>query len=132
MEARVVRERSDVYTQVRRAGLHDAIIVLRGYAGTIRPQKNVSLDGSYFFAGLGGNNELKFGFGYRNVTTNSVSSYNGNGLSGEASGTGASTASPKSNCLPRTGSSRSRREASSTMLPPSSNSTGRSISSTGV
>jgi len=48
----------------------------------IRPQKTVNLDGNYFFAGMGGNHELKFGFGYRSVTTNSVSSYNGNQLVG--------------------------------------------------
>jgi hypothetical protein len=49
----------------------------------VRPLKTGSLDGSYFFSGLGGTNELKFGFGYRNVTTNSVTSYSGNQLVGE-------------------------------------------------
>ncbi len=49
----------------------------------IRPQKSANLDGNYFFAGLGGNNELKFGFGYRDVTTNSVTSYSGNQIAGE-------------------------------------------------
>jgi hypothetical protein len=48
----------------------------------IRPQKNFNLDGNYFFSGLGGNNELKFGFGYRNLTTTSISSYSGDGLGG--------------------------------------------------
>jgi Carboxypeptidase regulatory-like domain/TonB-dependent Receptor Plug Domain len=48
----------------------------------VRPQKTLNLDGNYFFAGMGGNNELKFGFGYRSVTTNSVTSYNGNALVG--------------------------------------------------
>ncbi len=38
--------------------------------------------------GMGGNHELKFGFGYRNNTTNSVTHYNGNGLSGEYYGPG--------------------------------------------
>ncbi len=40
------------------------------------------MDGSYFFGGLGGNNELKFGFGFRNTTTHSASHYNGNQLAG--------------------------------------------------
>jgi len=48
----------------------------------IRPQKTANLDANYFFGGMGGNNELKFGFGYRSVTTNSVTSYNGNQLVG--------------------------------------------------
>ena len=48
----------------------------------IRPQKTLNVDGNYFFAGMGGNNELKFGFGYRSVTTNSATSYNGNQLVG--------------------------------------------------
>ncbi|PYQ03281.1 MAG: hypothetical protein DMF82_13565, partial [Acidobacteria bacterium] len=52
----------------------------------IRPQKTLNLDGNYFFAGMGGNNELKFGFGYRSVTTNSVTSYNGNQLAGVING----------------------------------------------
>ena len=34
----------------------------------IRPQKTVNVDGSYFFEGLGGNHELKFGFGYRETS----------------------------------------------------------------
>lgn len=54
----------------------------------VRPQKSVNLDGNYFFQGLGGNNELKFGFGYRSLTTNSVTHYNGNGLHGEYYGSG--------------------------------------------
>jgi hypothetical protein len=48
----------------------------------IRPQKTVNLDGNYFFEGMGGNNELKFGFGYRDVTTSSITHYNGNALVG--------------------------------------------------
>ena len=55
----------------------------------IRPQKTANLDANYFFSGLGGNNELKFGFGYRTVTTDSGSSYNGNQLVGVINGTGA-------------------------------------------
>ncbi len=54
----------------------------------IRPQKTLNVDGSYFFQGMGGNNELKFGFGYRTVTTNSISNYNGGGLSGDYYGPG--------------------------------------------
>jgi hypothetical protein len=49
----------------------------------IRPQKNVTVDANYFFEGMGGNNELKFGFGYRDVTTTSLSHYNGNQLAGQ-------------------------------------------------
>ena len=48
----------------------------------IRPQKTVNLDGSYFFSGMGGNNELKFGFGFRKVSTHSASHFNGNQLAG--------------------------------------------------
>jgi hypothetical protein len=53
----------------------------------IRPQKTLNVDGNYFFQGLGGNNELKFGFGVRSVTTESGSSYNGNMLVGVINGT---------------------------------------------
>ena len=52
----------------------------------LRPQKTLNVDGNYFFAGMGGNNELKFGFGYRSVTTNSVTSYNGSQLVGIING----------------------------------------------
>jgi hypothetical protein len=48
----------------------------------IRPQKTINVDGSYFFGGMGGNNELKFGFGFRKTTTHSSSHYNGNQLGG--------------------------------------------------
>jgi hypothetical protein len=48
----------------------------------IRPQKTVNLDGSYFFPGMGGNHEMKFGFGFRNVITKSTSHFNGNQLAG--------------------------------------------------
>jgi hypothetical protein len=46
-----------------------------------RPQKTVNADGSYFFQ-ASGNHELKFGFGYRQVTSTTQTHYNGNGLSG--------------------------------------------------
>src|SRR6266446_6793441 len=39
----------------------------------IRPQKTINVDGNYFFAGMGGNNELKFGFGFRKNSTHSAS-----------------------------------------------------------
>jgi hypothetical protein len=48
----------------------------------IRPQKTVNVDANYFFAGMGGNNELKFGFGFRKNSTHSSSHYNGNQLAG--------------------------------------------------
>jgi hypothetical protein len=48
----------------------------------IRPQKSVNVDGNYFFSGMGGSNELKFGFGYRDLKTVSVSTYSGDGLGG--------------------------------------------------
>jgi hypothetical protein len=48
----------------------------------IRPQKTINLDGNYFFSGMGGNNELKFGFGFRNASTHSASHFNGNQLAG--------------------------------------------------
>ena len=49
---------------------------------TVRPQTTANIDGNYFKSGWGGNHELKFGFSYRNVTTNSSTHYNGNGLVG--------------------------------------------------
>ena len=51
-----------------------------------RPQKTANIDASYFFQGLGGNNQLKFGFGYRIATTNDTSHYNGNQLAGIVAG----------------------------------------------
>ncbi|MEO8359623.1 MAG: carboxypeptidase regulatory-like domain-containing protein [Vicinamibacteria bacterium] len=45
-----------------------------------RPQKTANVDASYFFRGAGGNNQLKFGFGYRVATTNDTTHYNGNQL----------------------------------------------------
>jgi hypothetical protein len=48
-----------------------------------RPQKSLNADGSYFFQGMGGNHELKFGFGYRAVSSNSQTHYNGNGIAGK-------------------------------------------------
>ena len=54
----------------------------------IRPQTTLNVDGSYFASSMGGNHELKFGFGYRESTTSSISHYNGNQLNGEYYGPG--------------------------------------------
>lgn len=59
-------------------------IGLGSYAdfATLRPLKLGQIDGSYFFQGMGGNHELKFGFSYRDVSTLSATSYNGNQIAG--------------------------------------------------
>jgi carboxypeptidase family protein/TonB-dependent receptor-like protein len=49
---------------------------------SIRPQKSVNLDASRFFQGLGGTNELKFGFGYRDVSARSGATYAGQQIVG--------------------------------------------------
>jgi hypothetical protein len=54
----------------------------------VRPQTTINVDGSYFASGMGGNHELKFGFGYRDSTTTSRSNYNGNELNGTYYGPG--------------------------------------------
>ena len=43
------------------------------FYGTKRPQYTGNIDANYFFAGMGGNNELKFGFGYRKTPVSSSS-----------------------------------------------------------
>lgn len=48
----------------------------------VRPQWHANLDGNYFFEGFGGNNELKFGFAYRDMTTTSISHYGGSAIIG--------------------------------------------------
>ncbi len=48
----------------------------------VRPQWHFNASGSYFFGGTGGNHELKFGFGYRDYTTTSITHYGGNQLVG--------------------------------------------------
>jgi hypothetical protein len=48
----------------------------------VRPQKNVTVDGNYFFQGLGGNNELKFGFSWRDYKTVSGYQLGGNQIVG--------------------------------------------------
>jgi hypothetical protein len=58
-----------------------AIGTYRDYLA-VRPQKNITGDGSYFFQGMGGSHELKFGFSYRDVKTHSATVYSGNQLVG--------------------------------------------------
>jgi hypothetical protein len=58
----------------------------------IRPQKILNLDGSYFFEAAGGNNELKFGFGFRDLSTLSSSHFWGNQISGVLNGGGEDVA----------------------------------------
>ncbi len=48
----------------------------------VTSQRQVLLDGSYFFRGLGGGHELKFGFGYRDTESTSLDHYGGNQLVG--------------------------------------------------
>jgi hypothetical protein len=48
----------------------------------IRPQKNLTVDGNYFFEGLGGSNELKFGFSWRDYKTISGYALGGSELVG--------------------------------------------------
>jgi len=45
-----------------------------------KPWKTLNIDGSYFAAGMGGNHELRFGFGYRHWPNNSAASYGGNAI----------------------------------------------------
>ena len=57
--------------------------VARGSAEAFRflkPWHNVNLDGSYFAHGLGGNHEVKFGFGYRHWPNTSSGRWSGNGI----------------------------------------------------
>jgi hypothetical protein len=48
----------------------------------VRPQKNVTIDGNYFFDGMGGQHELKFGFAWRDYKTVSGYELGGNQLVG--------------------------------------------------
>ena len=48
----------------------------------VRPQKNLTGDGSYYFQGTGGSHELKFGFSYRDMKTTSATIWSGNQLAG--------------------------------------------------
>jgi hypothetical protein len=49
---------------------------------SFRPWHTANLDGEYFAHGLGGRNELKFGFGYRHWPTSSSVHFSGDGLVG--------------------------------------------------
>jgi hypothetical protein len=55
----------------------------------VRPQKNLTVDGNYFFQGLGGQNELKFGFSWRDYKTTSGYVIGGNQLVGYIEAAGA-------------------------------------------
>jgi len=44
----------------------------------LRPQKTVQLDGNYFFGGMGGNNELKFGVSWKQTKSSAATIYSGN------------------------------------------------------
>lgn len=44
----------------------------------LKPWHTANVDGSYFFNGLGGSNELKFGFGYRHWPNTSSAAFSGN------------------------------------------------------
>ena len=48
----------------------------------VRPQKNVTIDANYFFEGMGGGHELKFGFAWRDYKTTSGYELGGNQLVG--------------------------------------------------
>jgi hypothetical protein len=45
-----------------------------------RPAKTANIDASYFKSGMGGNHELKFGFGYRKFNVTTTTHWGGNGL----------------------------------------------------
>jgi hypothetical protein len=67
-------------------GTYDYVRGVAAGTGTtylaVRPQKMGQFDGSYFFQGLGGTNELKFGFNYRDLTTTSSTTWFGNDVYG--------------------------------------------------
>jgi hypothetical protein len=44
----------------------------------LRPQTTVQLDGNYFFGGMGGNHELKFGASWKKTESSSATIYSGN------------------------------------------------------
>src|SRR6185503_14642773 len=50
----------------------------RPQPGFRRPQKTIQLDGNYFFAGSGGNHELKFGTSWKQTSSSSATIYSGN------------------------------------------------------
>jgi hypothetical protein len=53
---------------------------------TKRPEHVVNADASYFFSSMGGNNELKFGFGYKRYPVESATTYNGSKVQGRLFG----------------------------------------------
>jgi hypothetical protein len=53
---------------------------------TQRPEHVVNADASYFFAGAGGNNELKFGFGYKRYPVSSITTWPGTKVQGRLFG----------------------------------------------
>jgi hypothetical protein len=58
----------------------------------VRPAHTGNVDANYFTSGLGGNHELKFGFGYRKVKTLSTTHWGGNQLMAYNFGPGATYA----------------------------------------
>jgi hypothetical protein len=46
----------------------------------LKPWHTANLDGSYFFSGLNGRHEMKFGFGYKHWPNSSSISFSGNGI----------------------------------------------------
>jgi hypothetical protein len=55
-----------------------------------RPAKTANVDASYFRAGMGGNHEFKFGFGYRKFNVTTTTHWGGDGLFAYNFGPGAS------------------------------------------
>lgn len=55
---------------------------------SLRPWHVVDVSGSYFKAGMGGNHELRFGFGYRSNPVHSSTRYAGNGSVAKKNGDG--------------------------------------------
>jgi|CXWL01.1.fsa_nt_gi hypothetical protein len=77
LTARGDKTKSFTYENVSNSAIGTIINFL-----SARPQKTANVDANYFFSGTGGNHELKFGFGYRDVTSNSTTHYNGNQIVG--------------------------------------------------
>ncbi len=60
----------------------------------VRPQKNITVDANYFFQGLGGQNELKFGFAWRDYKATEGYDLGGNELVGYLEAAGAADCGP--------------------------------------
>jgi hypothetical protein len=56
---------------------------------SIRTQQVATVDGNYFFTGMGGSNELKFGFSYRRTPVTSTTTYAGDGILAQGTGVNA-------------------------------------------